>query len=93
MANCTVTFQTSAAARSNTVFYQALPGQIVGGVAIDTARITATASGNNYIATLIQGGRYQLISDRFPFASDLFTCPATGTANLVDLLDGAARNG
>lgn len=93
MANCTVTLSGNTAARSGAVGFRALPNQIVDGTAIDTSIIIAQASGTDYIAVLIQGARYELISDRFPFLDPCFLVPAASTADLVNLLSGSARMG
>lgn len=88
MADCTVTLDVNTAAISGGVMFEALPNQIVGGNAIDTSLITARATTNAYEALLQQGAEYRVISDRFPFSNSVFRCPASSTADLMDLLEG-----
>lgn len=89
MATCTVTFTVNTAALSDTVFYEPLPNQIIDGVAIDNARITATASGTTYTAVLVRGAQYQIVSTRFRYLDPIFTVPEAATADLDDLLAAA----
>lgn len=89
MAVCTVTLSTDKAAISGAVVYEPLPGQIVNNVFIDTSDVTATVfTDTSYTAALNQKVQYRIKAPRFPFNNEIFTAPATSTANLYDLLEG-----
>lgn len=88
MDNCIVTFSSNVTAVSGQVKYEALPNQIIAGVAIDTTHVVATVASTDYTATLIQKARYRLVSPRFAFHNEVFTVPASDAANLSDLLSG-----
>lgn len=90
MAVCRVTLDVNTAAISGAVKFEPLPNQIVGGKAVDQKLVVAEASANEYNADLIQGAEYRLLSSRFRFGNEVFTCPETATADLIDLIDGAA---
>lgn len=88
MATCVVTLNTNTAALSGALQYEPLPDQFINGEAIDTSIIRATVSGKAYVATLIQGAEYRVISWKFFFSDAVFECPADSTADLKDLIEG-----
>lgn len=89
MATCTVTVTVNTAAVSGRVAFEPFPGQIIDGTAIDSARVTASVTGaNTYAASLIQKARYRIVSPGFGFDRSTFVVPASGAANLGDLMEG-----
>lgn len=91
MANCTVSFTSSAGAISHAVKYVPEGNQVIDNIAIDTDPVTATVSLATYSAVLIQRARYRVKAPRFPFDDVLFTVPASSSANLQDLLTGIRK--
>lgn len=91
MATCTVTFTVNEMAKSEAVIFRPFPFQVIGGIALSTAPIYATASGTSYTAALVQGAIYVIESALYPFIISTFKVPAAGTANLIDLLQGVRQ--
>lgn len=92
MARCTVTFITDKAALSERVVFYPWPNQIISDTFIDNVPVVASVNGNTYSASLIQGAKYTVKSNRFWFSNPDFICPASSTASLEDLLENT-RNG
>lgn len=86
MARCTVSFQTDKAALSEQVVFYPWPNQAIDDVIVDTLPIIASVSGNTYSASLIQGAKYTVRSNRFWFANPDFIAPREATAELQTLL-------
>jgi hypothetical protein len=86
---CSVYLSSSVAAVSGGVKFQALPGQVINGLALDITPITATVLGNLYSANLQRLGQYRLVSQRFVFdGAGNFTVPDSATVALETLILG-----
>lgn len=87
MANCTVTLNANVTAVAGRLRYEALPGQLVDGVAVDTTPVSATVATTVYTASLVQGARYRVLSNYFTFLNPIFSVPVSASADLADLID------